>query len=194
MGDTEQKHTGLITDAIYDILRADKRLNIYNIPELSMGNDTANLKELVRLSNEFIKANGGTGYHLSIHTDGGYNGSGASGFYYSDAGSKFGRPIYDEVCALTPWTDMSFKQRTGLYELNSTTAIAFLLEVSFHDRPEQAKWIHDNIQLIAKTIVKGLYKGLGLEPSSMDNELEKLKTEITRLQNIIANARKALEV
>ena len=169
MGDSEQDHMGLVADALYDILSRDNRFNVYNIPKLNEG-DTGNLYKLVDLSNEFISNNGGAGYHLSLHSDGGYAGSGSSGFYYSETGKAFGRPIYDEMCALTPWTDMSFSQRTGLYELKATNAVAFLLEISFHDKPGQAKWIHENVNVIAQTIAKGIYKYFSFEiPSNEPN-------------------------
>jgi N-acetylmuramoyl-L-alanine amidase len=187
-GDTEQDHMGLIADALFDILSQDNRFNLYNIPKLT-GGDTDNLYKLVDLSNEFINNNGGAGYHLSLHSDGGYKGSGVSGFYYSETGKAFGKPIYDEMCSLTPWSDMSFTQRTGLYELKVTNAVAFLLEVSFHDQSEQAKWIHANIKLIAQTIAKGIYKYFNLEMPSTELDYKTLyeadESKLNKIREIL---------
>lgn len=173
MGDVEQDHTQSITKAIFAKMSKDNRLNVYCIPKLSNCSDSANLIECVRLSNEFINANGGTGFHLSVHTDGGYSGTGSSGFYFSDNGRGFGLSIFQEMSALTPWKDMQFKERDGLYELKHTKAVSFLLEVAFHDKLDQAKWIHENIDNIADAIIRGIYKGIGLEPYKPDGELEK---------------------
>lgn len=174
-GDTEQNHTQLITNAVYSFLNSDPNLNVYNIPRLNLGTDTENLIKAVRLSNSFINENGGTGYHLSIHTDAGYSGTGASGFYFSDKGAAFGKPIFDEISALTPWKDMQFKRRQSLYELKNTTAVSFLLEVSFHDKKEESDWIHQNINNIAISIIKGIYKGLDIQPYPVLDVVDKMK-------------------
>ena len=174
-GDTKQTRTQLITKAIYDFLKSDPNLNVYNIPKLNLGSDTENLIKAVRLSNSFINENGGTGYHLSVHTDAGYPGSGASGFYFSESGAAFGKPIFDEISSLTPWRDMEFKRNQSLYELKNTRAIAFLLEVSFHDKNEQSEWIHQNISNIATSIIKGIYKGLGIQPDPVLDVVDKMK-------------------
>lgn len=168
-GDNEQEHTGLICDAVFNILIKDNRLNVLNIPPQN-GADMSNLKESVKISNDFINRYGGKGYHLSIHSDAGYEGGGSSGFYYSDSGRDFGRPIYEKMCALTPWSDMSFYKREGLYELKHTTAVAFLLEISFHDKPNESEWIHNNINNIAQVIASGIYRGIGLDQPDMTTE------------------------
>jgi len=160
-GDAEQDHCFLIAESIKSRLDLDKRFNVYVIQKLNAGSDVENLLGAIKLSNEWIKQNGGNGYHLSIHTDGGYNGHGASGFYTSEVGKKFGLPIWNEMCALTPTADMSFTQRPGLAELKDTIAVAFLLEVAFHDNVSEANWVHNSIDKIACAIIKGLYKTFG---------------------------------
>jgi N-acetylmuramoyl-L-alanine amidase len=47
-----------------------------------------------------------------------------------------------------------------LWELKKTQATAVILEVSFHDNLEEAKWIHHNKQIIADVITGGIFKGL----------------------------------
>jgi N-acetylmuramoyl-L-alanine amidase len=165
LGDSEQDHMYLIAKALYDIISPDQRFNAYLIPKLNLGSDDANLKESVRLSNEFITKNGGKGYHLELHSDAGGYATGASGLYYSEAGKKFITPIMAELMALTPWEeDVGIKKRLDLYALHATKAVAGLIEVSFHDQPAEAQWIHDNIKNIAVTIMTGIYKGMGFEP------------------------------
>ncbi len=163
MGDTEHDHMYSIAKALYDDL--SNRFNTYLIPPQNLGSDNANLKESIRLSNAFISKYGG-GYHIELHSDGGYDGSGASAFYYSESGRKFITPIYEAMSRLTPWKDMAIKERRNLLALRGTKAISGLLEVSFHDKPNEAKWIHDNIHTIAKTISKAIYGYFGIEYAS----------------------------
>jgi hypothetical protein len=40
-----------------------------------------------------------------------------------------------------------------------TDAIAGLIEISFHDRPNEAKWMHENINIISDAIVMGIVRG-----------------------------------
>jgi len=162
MGDTEQDHMGRIADRLTEYLLRDGRFNVLNIQPLNLGTD-ANLAEICRQSNDFITANGGAGYHLALHSDAGYSGHGASAFYFSDAGLCYVRPVYEAMCKLTPWQDMSLKPWKGLYELHNTKAVAALVEVSFHDDPKQAKWIHEKFNMIAYTIYTGIVKGAGLQ-------------------------------
>lgn len=163
IGDTEADHMYPIAKALSDILRQDKRLNVYLIPQQHTGTDNGNLKASIMLSNGFIKANGGKGFHLEVHSDA-YNGKGqgASALYLSDAGLAFITPIYNELSAITPTPDRGIIKRTDLGALNQTLAVAGILEVSFHDEAKQAKFIHDNAVFIAATLAVGTYKSLKL--------------------------------
>lgn len=170
--ESEQYHCGLISEKIMSIIGRDDRFNAMNIPMLKMENDSQRLNAIVQMSNEFIKLHGGQGYHLSIHTDAGGYATGASGLYYSDAGFCFGRHILEAISKITPWEDVGMRKRNDLYELKHTTAVAFLLEISFHDNEKEARWIHDNIDLIASTICQGIYKGVDL-PMMNNNNADK---------------------
>jgi hypothetical protein len=46
--------------------------------------------------------------------------------------------------------------------LRNTIAFAGLIEISFHDNVEQAKWIHKNIDSIAQAICKGIIQETGI--------------------------------
>jgi N-acetylmuramoyl-L-alanine amidase len=160
MGDTEQDHMYLFARALYNILAQDKRFNLYMPPKLNKGSDLENLRESVRLSNEFIKKNGGKGYHLEFHSDAGAYAKGASFLYVSEAGKKLLEPIAAELMDLTPWPDVGIRKRTNLHALNGTKAVAGLIEISFHDNKEEAEWIHKNIVMIATRVANGIYKSL----------------------------------
>ncbi len=51
---------------------------------------------------------------------------------------------------------------TTLYELNRTTAPAVLIEIAYHDNPEDAQWIRDNIGEIARNLALSVTEFLGL--------------------------------
>jgi len=159
---TEAKLTRLIGEAVYKLLKSDDRLDVCLIPAYDTGNDISNLRKAVQYSNDFI--GDGKGFHLDIHSDGGYNGHGASAFYLGDGGKAFVIPIFSELCDMTPWNDMRISQRDNLMVLTQTTASAALIEVSFHDKVEEAYWMFNNIDYIAHGIVRGIYKGVGIEP------------------------------
>jgi len=146
----------VIAEKLNEKLSNDNRFEPYLLPALE-GDENSKLYQAVDLSK-----NWGCAYHLCLHSDGGYAGSGASGRYQSTGGLNFGKPIFDEMCALTPWTDMSLAQTTSLYELKATNAVAFLLEVSFHDQPLQAKWMHESVDAIVEAIYKGICQGCGV--------------------------------
>lgn len=176
IGDSEQDHMYLIGQKVAEILKQYKDVNLYLIPKLS-GDDNSNLAESVRLSNEFIKNNGGQGFHLSLHSDAGAYAKGATGIYFTEAGKAFMIPITKALKDLTPWEDVGLRHRADLYELKKTTAVAGLLEVSFHDNEIEAKWIHDNMSGIARAIVDGIVKALDVRlelDMSLDEALKVL--------------------
>lgn len=159
MGDTEQDHMQAIAVRVADILRGDRRLNIYVIPRQNTGTDNSNLRESIRLSNAFITKNGGRGLHYEFHSDAG-GATGASFLYLTDAGKKMMEPLALDMFDLTPWKDGGLRKRTDLGALNQTIATAGVIEIAPHDKKEQAKWIHENVVMISVRIVNGIYKYL----------------------------------
>jgi N-acetylmuramoyl-L-alanine amidase len=159
-GDTEQDHMHYIADALFDILSKDKRLNTYFIPLQNIGTDNGNLKASIRLSNAFIKANGGKGYHIELHSDAGAYAKGCSALYVSEKGKILATYLYNELADLTPTPDAGVRKRDNLGALNQTIAVATILEVSFHDNQQEAKFIHDESISIAVRLANGIYKFL----------------------------------
>jgi N-acetylmuramoyl-L-alanine amidase len=160
--DTESELTRLVGVEVVNLLARDNRLNVHLVPDFNLGDDRQNLQTAIDDSNKFIRQNGGKGYHLDLHTDGGYAGHGASAFYVSEAGKGFIAPIFNEMCKLTPWDDMTMTKRNNLAVLNQTIATAGLLEISFHDKVSEAYWVFNNVKAIATAIVNGIYLGIGL--------------------------------
>lgn len=82
---------------------------------------------------------------------------------YGGKGEELARLVYSKVSALTPIKDRGVKEGHSffgegkpMYELAKTYAPAALIEIAFHDNPEDAKWITDNIQDIGTAIAKGI--------------------------------------
>jgi hypothetical protein len=160
-GCNEQEHTHMIAKKIYDILQG-YNCNVCLIPNV-YGDELYTLNEVVRISNEFVAAHPDAekSYHLEIHTDGGYAGTGSRAFYLSDAGKGFITQIWRRISRITPWGDGNVSKRY-LYTLVHTTAVAGLLEISFHDKMEEAKWIHISMDMIADQIVRGMEETTGI--------------------------------
>lgn len=161
MGDAEQDHMYVIAKAKYDILSMDKRLNVYLVPQQNTGTDSGNLKASIVLSNKFIRANGGKGYHIELHSDAG-GGKGAVGLYVSEGGKRLVSALMDDLPEITPDVNDEgrIRKRTNLGALNQTVAVAGIVEVSFHDKTDEAKFIHENGVSIAVSIAHGFYKFL----------------------------------
>ena len=158
MGDTEQDHMYPIADVLYDILKEDKRLNVFLIPRQNTGTDNGNLKASIALSNKFIRANGGKGYHIELHSDAG-GGKGAVGLYVSEVGKRLVSALMGALDDITPAPDDErIRKRTDLGALNQTLAVAGIIEVSFHDKPDEAQFVHENGVSIAVAIAYGFYK------------------------------------
>lgn len=165
MGDTEQAHMRTIAEDFTAILCRDKRFNIFLIPWLDTGSDSGNLRASIAMSNQFIEANGGKGYHIELHSDAGsVKVRGAVGLYKSETGKRLAAALMDELPEVTPADDDDrIRQRTDLGALNQTTAYACIIEVSYHDKPDEAKWIHENNVSIAAALAHGWYKFLKAE-------------------------------
>ena len=68
--------------------------------------------------------------------------------------------VYDEVAKVSQVKGHGIFYSTQLYELKKTTAPATLIEVAFHDNPDDAGFIMDNIDNIGGAIARGILKNL----------------------------------
>ena len=75
---------------------------------------------------------------------------------------RLARDIYGYVSDLTPTEDLGVKEGyttfngQGMYELRRTASPAALLEVAFHDNPEDAQFIIDNIYELGRGVARGI--------------------------------------
>lgn len=100
--------------------------------------------------------------HIAVHSDAG-GGRGCTAFYKSANGQRIANAIYENLSPITPDTsDNGVRYRDNLYELNNTKAVATLVEVSFHDNPDDAAWIMSHIDDIATAFAKGACKYFGV--------------------------------
>ena len=142
----------------------------------------------------------GADLHIPIHTNA-YNGKtgGTVVFVYSKSkeAMQIAAPIYRYVQSVTPGnTDYGVRENPELAELNATKALAVYVEADFHDNPEIAQWIIDNVKLIGEAIAMGVCEGCNvkyvpdnkptiyrvqvgafLEKKNAENLLKKLKAQ-----------------
>lgn len=158
-GGNEEYYMNLITDEIIPYLEASGISYGRNDPQGSFINS-------VRLSNE-----GNYNLHLAIHS----NASAPQ-----NAGSEQGAQIYyyPESQQSTRAADIfanNFKEiypeparvktvaTSTLGEIIRTKAPAILIEVAYHDNPEDAQWIRDSIGEIAENLAMSIGDFLGVE-------------------------------
>lgn len=136
-------------------------------------NHMGTLKEKVAESNAWP-----ADLHIPIHTNA-CNGtvSGTRMFYYAEGNNsqKACQAIYDVLAPLTPGKSENTRAYPGLYEMNMTTMPSVYIEVDFHDVPDVAKWIIENVVAIGEAICRGVCNYYGVN-YVMPAEAEKLLT------------------
>ena len=109
--------------------------------------------------------------HLAIHSNASPEsqaGQNTGAQIYYDPTSKKGRrfaeiilgnyaPVYREP------GNTKLVPSSSLAELKRTKAPAVLIETAFHDNPDDARWIRDNIDNIARSLSKSVADYLGVE-------------------------------
>lgn len=156
---TEEENMQVIGAKVEELLK-------YNGFQVKRNKPTMTLEQTVKDSNAFKPD-----AHVAIHSNaGGGRGCEAyawfepdgKGGYKDTPGRRLAQAIYDEVARITPTSDRGVKKGNHLYEIKSTVAPAALIEVAFHDHPEDAAWIKANYDAIAEAITKGICKYFGV--------------------------------
>ena len=157
-GGTEEEYMNLIADAMEAYLTASGIEFVRNSPEMTLG-------EAIAQSN-----NSNIDFHLAIHS----NASPASiagqrqgpVIYYfggSEAGEEMADIIEDEFEEIYPDEDKVQTMSTvTLRELRRPNAPSVLVEVAYHDNVEDANWIKNNIQPIARALSRSLADYFGI--------------------------------
>lgn len=152
IGGTEEQYMNLVADAMEPYLRASGIRFTRNNPEESVS-------QAIRQSNA-----GQYDLHLALHSNaaGEANAGQVRGtdlYYYpgSAAGQRAADVLAENFRRIYPLPDrVRTLPTTSLAEVARTRAPAVLMEIAYHDNPEDAAFIRDNIPAIARNIVQGL--------------------------------------
>lgn len=166
---SEEMVMNQITDSVQAILERHGLVIYRNRPEWD-------LKKVVAESNSKKPD-----IHFAIHSNAG-GGRGCEIYAYAPGGKgeKLARAVYTGLEPLTPTADRGVKFNPNLYELRMTTAPAALVEVAFHDNPEDAVWNIRNIEPIGNGIAQGILRYFGTsveEPKLFSEAVELLQSK-----------------
>ena len=157
-GGNEEYYMNLIADAMEPYLRASGISFARNSPEMT-------LRQAISQSNM-----GSYDLHLAIHSNAsGENSAGQNRgvevYYYpgSAKGQDFAETLATNFSDLYPIPErVRTIPTTTLGELRLTRAPAALIEVAYHDNLDDARWIRDNINNIARNLSKSVAETLGV--------------------------------
>ncbi len=157
-GITEEQNSNAVTDILERALREKYGITVYrNRPDMS-------LSQMIADSNAKKPD-----IHVAIHSNAG-GGRGAEVYAYIIEGKvsnseMLARYIYEEFEVITPSADRGVKNgRTAkLGEVIYTNAFAVLVEMAFHDNPEDAAWLIANRQACATAYEKGICRYFGIQ-------------------------------
>lgn len=157
-GGNEEQYMNLIADALEPYLIANNIQFTRNNPEQT-------LSEVINQSNQ-----GNYDLHLALHSNAAPPSlagklKGADIYYYpsSKYGQIFANMVADNYKSIYPDPDnVTTIPTTVLGELKRTKAPAILIETAYHDNPEDAQWIKDNVDNIAKNLAISLTEYFGM--------------------------------
>ena len=111
----------------------------------------------------------GADLYVPIHTNAFNNKVGGTRiFYYADNGEghKAAKCVYAALASLSIGTSDNITANPDLYEIKYPKAPTVYVEAEFHDNAEYAKWIIENIEVIAEAICKGICEYYGVTYSA----------------------------
>ena len=157
-GGNEEYYMNLIADAMVPYLNASGISFTRNSPEMT-------LRQAINQSNM-----GNYDLHLAIHSNAsGENSAGQNRgvevYYYpgSTKGQSFAETLATNFSDLYPIPErVRTIPTTSLGELRLTRAPSALIEVAYHDNLDDARWIRDNINNIARNLSKSVAEALGV--------------------------------
>ena len=123
------------------------------------------------VANSVAQSNAGDyGLHLAIHSNAAGSANmgrqrGSDTYYYTTSvkGKQAADIIVQNMKDIYPNPSLVRAiPTTSLYELRNTRAPAVLVEVAYHDNPEDAEWIKNNLRLIARTLALSVAEFFGV--------------------------------
>ncbi len=157
-GGSEEEVMNLIADAMESYLNADGIEYVRNDPAMTLG-------EAIADSNH-----SDVDFHLAIHSNASPTSiagtrQGPVIYYYATSpyGKQMAELIADELREIYPDAEkVQVLPTTTLRELRRTDAPSALVEVAYHDNPEDAMWIRENIDEIAEALSNAVAAYFGL--------------------------------
>ena len=150
-GGNEEFYMNLIADAMEPYLAASGIGFMRNTPDMTAASAIA------------ASNSGVYDLHLALHSNATASGNGMRRgievYYYptSGAGKRFADILVQNFKQIYPLANnVSAISTTSLGEVARVKAPGVLIEIGYHDNIEDADWVRNNIDLIAKTIVKAL--------------------------------------
>lgn len=156
-GGNEEYYMNLIADAMEPYLAASGIQFVRNTPDMTAASS-------IRASNE-----GNFDLHLALHSNAVGSGDGivrgTDVYYYptSEKGKRFADIASNNLQLIYPLPDkVRTIPTTTLGEVAKVRAPGVLIELAYHDNPEDANWIRNNIQEIARNLVMSLTEFFGI--------------------------------
>ena len=157
-GGTEEQWMNRLADAMEPYLSAAGIRVVRNTPDMSAVSS-------IRASNA-----GNYDLHLALHSNAAPEGSygqvrGVLVFYYpgSVKGREAAQLMADNLKTVYPLPDkVRTESTTSIGEVRRVRAPAVLLELGYHDNPDDASWVKQNLDAIARSIVLALTEYFGL--------------------------------
>ena len=158
LGESEEYYMNLIVDAMVPYLRASGI-------EFTRNNPYSTLSQVIAQSNA-----GDYDLHLALHSNAAPENlagmlMGPDVYYYanSSAGAAAADIFANNLKVIYPNPDLvTVIPNTTLAELRKTRATALLIELAYHDNYQDARWIADNIDEIARNLVLSLTEYFGI--------------------------------
>lgn len=177
-GGNEEQYMNLIADAMIPYLNASGINYVRNTPDMTAATSIA------------ASNSGNYDFHLAIHSNASGTAagtaSGAEVYYYpSSSNSQRAAEIFaNNFKLIYPNPDkVRTVPTTTLGEVRRTKAPAILIEVAYHDNPEDADWIRNNIDAIAQNLVLSLADYLDV-PFNVPNGAARTRTVRTMGSNL----------
>ncbi|MDD3469271.1 MAG: N-acetylmuramoyl-L-alanine amidase [Thermoguttaceae bacterium] len=158
---TEEQRMNEITDVVEKILKEQGVIVYRNRPEMT-------LQELVEESNQRH-----VDLHFAIHSNA-FNqevrGTECYCYRFGGAGERLAKKVMEQICSIYDGPRRGVKESADhfgkgkpLYETANTTAPTALVEIAFHDQPDDAQWILSNEKLIGEKLATALLLHLAEE-------------------------------
>lgn len=156
-GGNEEYYMNLIADAMEPYLAASGIQFMRNTPEMNAASSIA------------ASNSGVYDLHLALHSNATASGNGERRgievYYYptSTSGKRFADILVQNFKQIYPLPEnVKTVPTTSLGEVARVRAPGVLIEIGYHDNSQDAEWVRNNIDLIARTLVQSLTEYFGI--------------------------------